>query len=232
MTVTVPEVSTLEPAAGASSSLPIATSLVPSDVVVLVYSNNISIGGTFTIDGVGMTLRGGAALRNGSSTRVYVYTRTGLTGSHSLTYAVSGSSSVNRMTVLVVSGLTNSAITADALSDWSSTATTTANTDESTAVLTVGSGQLAIAVGAVQAGTMVFPSNSTPASGWTTDRGDGSGTGLARVLHYIFPSAGSSQVRIQTSTLSNVACALYVLGDAAVVPPLSSTFIGWGSPIF
>jgi hypothetical protein len=230
VTVTVPEVSTVDPAANVTSSLAIATTLVPSDLILVIYTNSATGAGTRTINGVAMTQYTATTWQNGGTTRLRVYTATGLTGSHSLSYSTSSLSTTNRYTLYVIRGLTNSAITSNAISTWAA-GTTASNTDEGHTGVAVDNGQAAFVVGAWDSGTVTFPSNPTP-SGWTTDRVDTAGGGRHNSAHLVFSSAVTAQVNIQSTLSTAVAVAMFVVGDAVTSPPLTSTFVGWGNPIF
>jgi hypothetical protein len=226
VTVTVEEV--LTPAtigSSASGSVSIATSLLSTDLVLIVMSKGNA--GTTTV-----TINGSAApaysnWQNGTGTRVYVYSKTGITGSHSVGYTTSSTASAT-FTIMVIRGLTNSAITASAISDWSSSSTA-ANTDEGPASQSAGLGQIAVYAATPAAGTPTFPSNPTP-SGWTTDR-----TAVALfhgVAHYIPTSSVSVQSFIRTTSITTLGSVMLIVGDVSSVPELTSTFVGWGNPIF
>lgn len=228
MTVTLEEFQVATPGSSASGSLPIATTLVSSDLVVVVASRSVATFGTLTLGGA--TPATYADYTN-NQTRVRIASKTGMTGSQTLSYTTPAASSNNRIALYVVRGLTNSSITSDSASTWT-TGTTGANTDETPTAVSVGSGQMVIALGSATAGTLTFPSNPSPSTGWAADNVDASGVGLMNMYHQIFTSPQSAQVSIKTTSATTIAALMLVVGDAVSVPPLTSTFIGWGNPIF
>lgn len=227
MTVTFEEFQTVNPGGSASGSVTLATTLVSSDLVVAAYSRTSGSAGTFSIGGSPPTF-----LQEWTNSGVVaqVYTATGLTGSHSLSYTM-GAGTANALLVWVVRGLTNSSITAVAESTWT-TAFTTINTDEFTTTVAVDTGQAIIAIGCQSgAATPTFPSNPTPSSGWTTDVALTNGRlgGAHRVFTAAEPSA---RMGVRASSSIRIAASMLVLGDPVGAPPLTSTFVGWGNPIF
>jgi hypothetical protein len=226
VTVTVEEFQSAAPAASASGSLPLATTLVSSDFVVVVYSRITSAAGTLTINGSSPTIYNTWL---NASRRVQVATVTGLTGSHTLSYTMS-SSTQNVVAVYVVRGLTNSAITATSESTWDGI-TTASNTPETPAAVSVDNGQIVIAVAAITSasGTITFPTSPSPATGWVSDL---VGASRTQSIHRIFTTAESAQVGVSIIANTTIAVVMLVIGDAVSVPPLTSTFVGWGNPIF
>ncbi|SIN72934.1 hypothetical protein [Agromyces cerinus] len=231
MTVTVEEVIAPANIAGsASGSISITTSLLSTDLVLVLVSKVSAGSATVTFDGSAPTSYGN--WQNSTGTRLFVYTKTGVTGTgHTVGYSTTGTSTVNRFTILVIRGLSNAAVTSFAQSDWSST-TTAANTDETVAGQSVGNGQVAVIVGVATAGTVTFPSNPLPATGWSTDRADGSGNGTSNVIHQVFTAPDTAQASIRTTSTTTIGAATFILGDTSSPPALISTFTGWGNPIF
>lgn len=232
MTVTVEEVGITSAVASTSSSISFTTTFVTSDLMILVFSRNASaVPSALSIDGITPTQYGSTMRPGLDNTRVSIYTATGMTGSASLTFTT-GAASFNRFVAFIIRGLTNPAITADALSDWSST-TTAANTDEGPSALSFNTGQIGVFVGIANSGTVTFPSNTTPAAGWVTDHSIGNGNGEHRAAHVIGTTSGTVQANIRSTQASALlATWMLVAGDVVSTPPLTSTFVGWGNPIF
>jgi hypothetical protein len=237
--VTVSVVEVITPAnvgAGVTSSIPITTTLVSSDLVVVLMVKNASGATTVSINGSTLSQYGGASLLNGSTssgTRLSLFTQTGLTGSHSVSYDTNSFATTNQFTVYVIRGLSNPAITARQTSVWDNT-NTTSGTDEGHTSVVVGADQIAISVGCVTSlgATVTFPSNATPSTGWTADRAPGGGAGNGNVIRQQFTSAGTVQVNIRATANVPIAVSTMIFGDATAATPLTSTFVGWGNPIF
>jgi hypothetical protein len=232
VTTTIPEI--LTPAVvinNQTSSISISTPLVTSDLVVLVFSTTDSGSVTTTMNGSAMTSVI-AGIRNGGSTRgrLYVRSMTGLSGTHSISYTTNANATQNYFTAFVISGLSNPSVTAQSQSDWANVSTA-ANTDEGPTPLTVGAGQVAIGAGMCTSGTVTFPSNPSPSSGWTNDRTASSGNNTSWVSHQIFTAADSAATPIQSNASAFISSATIVCGDA-VSSSLTNTFVGWGHPIF
>ena len=230
MTVTVEEFQITSPAASSSGSIPLTSTLVSSDLVLIVHARNSgSASGSRTIGGSSPTFYQEWTNVSGPTA---VYTATGLTGSHTLSYTV-GISSTQAYAVYVVRGLTNPAITATAESTWT-TGFSAINADEFTTTAAVDSGQAVVAIGNVQGGgTATFPSNPTPSTGWTADNVASGGGTICAASRVFTALEGSTRMGIRSSLSGRIASVMLILGDAAGGPtPLTSTFVGWGNPIF
>lgn len=231
MTVTFEEATSANAVASVSSSFALTTTLVSTDLVVLLMGKSSGGTNTTTINGSATTAFGNWQNGTGGA-RLYVSTMTGLTGSHSVSYTTASTSADNRFTAYVIRGLTNRAITNSAISDWSSTSTPS-NTDEGPAALAVDVGQAAIYAAIVgTSGTLTFPSNPTPSSGWTTDRADTPATVAMAAARHVVAGAGNVQANVRVTATRALGSVMLVLGDAAAPTPLTSTFVGWGNPIF
>ena len=209
-----------------TGSVSFPVSMIPSDLALITVRQNGSNAMTVVVNGV--TLTQYMSVQNGlGGVTVRVYAVTGLTGTHSETVTVPSVAGTALIGVNVAHGLLNTAIKTTAQSTWNS-GTTAANTDEGPTPISVGNGQAVVAVG-IGSGTVTFPSNPTPASGWTTDRG-GTSPLASRVFTATEPSM---QVNIRAASTVAIAVLEIVLGDEITAsPPLASTFIGWGNPIF
>lgn len=229
---TIPEVvAPTAPISPTTGSVALSTSLVSSDLVVLVSTIALAAGGTRptpTIGGVDMTISADWTLP--STSRLVIYTMTGLTGSVSIAYNTGGFNAA--LTAFVIRDLPSPSTIQTAISDWSS-ALTSAGVHEGPAALSASTGQVAIFVALAAGGTMTVPSTSTPASGWTLDRaGTPTGGGHHAAAHHIVTASGNVQATVSNSNARLMGTAMILFGTGSVVPPLASTFTGWGAPIF
>lgn len=194
-------------ASNVTSSIALSTTLVSTDLIFVAMTKGSSGTNTITINGSAPTAVGNWQQGIGS-TRLYVYTKTGLTGSHSVSYT---NGAACHFTVIVVRGLTSPSTISTSVSTWDST-TTASNVEEGPTGIAAASGQIAIAVGACNTGTITFPSSPVPAT-WTNDRVDASGVGNGCVSHAIPTSSVTAYAGIKTSAgPTQIAVALFVAG--------------------
>lgn len=238
MTASVIEVISGTPTPASTTNYSVTTSLVSSDVVLVVYSKPSA--GSHTLSGLGATwVPQGNRQVQSSGTVVYYSTATGVTGTGTVSLTLGSATTTPTITILVLRGMNATTLSATTDSTWFqvdgvSTGTqtnTTANTDEGAAAIAAGIDQIAVFVAVVQAGTATFPSNTTP-SGWTTDTTVATGTGRHIVAHKVVTAAGNVQSNVQTTSLTTIGTTLMLFGTATSIPPLTSTFVGWGNPIF
>lgn len=229
MTVTIEDVKLASVGSSTSGSIALTPTILTTDLIFVVVSCNNAIP-TLNVAGSAFTQYGSTQLLGSTTTRMALFTKTGVSGTVSVAYSTSFSTT-NKFTVYVVRGLTNRAVTAYAQSDWSAS-TTAANTDEGPSALPYDTGQVAVFVGVAGAGTLTFPSNTTPASGWTTNYSGGAANGDHNAASHIATASGTVQANIRSTATVSLGGAMVVLGDVVSVPPLTSTFVGWGSPIF
>lgn len=225
MTATVPEVITASLAGSATGNYTVTTSLVPSDIIAVVVSCNA----VPTVTGLGGATWATTLNQITNSNRVVVRTTTGVTGTGTVTVQ-NNSAFAGGVVVYVIRGLTGTTIVEEH-SAWDAS-TTASNNDEFAASQSFGVDQVAVLVGTSAGGTTTFPSNSTPSSGsWTVDLARTTTTRLFSA-HVVGTSAGTVQSAIRSSSSTFLGIACIVFGDAVTTPPLTSTFVGWGNPIF
>lgn len=225
MTVTFPEIITGTAAPSTGTNFPVTTSLVASDLVVVTWGRGTT--GAATLSGLGGTWT--AAFDATSGKRVMLRFTSGVTGSGTVTLNPGAGDTAN-VVIYVIRGLTSPTTYALQQSTWS-TATTPANTDEMTPSQSFGMDQVAVLIGTCTAGTVTFPSNPVPALGWTVDMALSTDADFY-AAHLIGTDAGTTQGGIRSTSTNTLGVAMFVFGTATTAPPLTSTFIGWGSPIF
>lgn len=226
-------VSSVETHSGAIASLgsatpTITTSLVPTDRVVVLLMKSATAG-TPSVSGLGATW---TTLQAGIATKDhYMFTATGVTGGGTVTVSVGSASGDYALWVLRSSVSASITTFGSQRIDSGFIAANTAiqTTDISTAL----QGMFACAAASVGAGTITFPhANMLPASGWSTTF-DGSNS-VVRFLHQQLASDSTVRAAASSTTASSWSLLVGVWsdGDTGGLPPLTSTFIGWGNPVF
>ena len=218
------------PVSFTTGSFQIYPSLFPSDLVVVIYSRAHSAEGWVSIDGGTLSLYGEWVT---SIYRERVYTITGLTGYHTISYETQGSDS-NVFAVYVIRDLNNPAITANRASSWDQVESPI-GTLESTPPAPIGPHQVAIglAVVAQTNSTITWPASPTPSTGWVVDRA-GSASVLVMLAHRNFADdVPSAQLGVQfTHATANAmeAVLMLVAGDpeGAIPPPPGDIGGTWG----
>lgn len=211
-------------AAAGTGSPVVTTSLLATDRVVVVVSKQ-STSGTPSVSGLGGTWTNHVA--NTAAQDLYIISTAGVTGGGTLT--ILGYSSAGDYVVYV---LRSSIATTPYLTSGTSNNVTgaTAGTLVSLSAVAVSAGGLVIAAGSVSNGTMDFPqASSDPAGGWTTDR---TGSNAGKFIHQSFGADDTVALSLTSSGVFSGALGRAVYFDDDVASPLTSTFVGWGSPIF
>lgn len=226
MTVSIAE--TLDGAIATSGSavVTITTALVPTDRLVVMVVKS-STAGTPSVSGLGTwtTLQAGT-----SSLDHYLFTTTGVTGGGNITISVG--SAAGDYVALVLRSTVSASVTVhgSAKFDTIPAANTATQAADITAALT---GMAVFASAGATGGTLTFPhATALPSSGWTTGR-----TGTNSNSKFIYQVlAADTTVRVPASISSIASLALLVGvftdGDSGAPPALTSTFVGWGNPIF
>lgn len=230
MTASIVEIITgTIPNPSAGTNFAVTTTLVSSDVVAVVWGMVSAEAGA--VSGLGGTWTEAFNMDQTGSGRVKVVYTTGVTGTGNVTIPNGNASFTGAAAVYVIRGLNSFAVT-EQHSVWDANSTP-GNTDEFTPSQSFGEDQVALAAGTVSAGTVTFPSNPTPASGWTTDVAK---TTTVRVwsAHLVGTALHSTlQVGLRSSSTRAIGVVAVVFGTpTAGAPPLTSTFVGWGNPIF
>jgi hypothetical protein len=218
------------PGSFTTGSFQIYPSLFASDLVVVIYSRAHSAEGSVSIDGGTLGLLGEWV------TAIYrerVYTITGLTGYHTISYETQGSTS-NVIAVYVIRDLTNPGITAYRASSWDQVESPS-GTLESTPTAPIGPRQVAIglAIVAQTNSTITWPASPTPSTGWIVDRA-GSASVLEMLAHRNFADdVPSAQLGVQfthATAGAMEAVLMLVAGDPEVVvpPPVGDMGGTWG----
>lgn len=213
-------------AASTSATVTVTTSLVPTDRLVVLYVKS-GVGGVPVISGLGTWTN----LQSHTITRdAVLVTMTGATGGGNVTInpGTSGASGDYVLFVLRGSGGGQVDVFGSQSARVSSGgAATTADITSATA------GMFVCASGTVDPGAgVVFPGASTlPASGWTTTRTATNTDG--KFIHQVLSSGSTVRMNVTNGTGTGAALSLVgVFSEAATTPPLASTFVGWGNPIF
>lgn len=227
MTATIAEVQSGSIAASTTGTFNLATTLVSSDVIVVSTSRTTL--GVITPTGLGgatfTTIFSGAA-----NARVLSHYATGVTGAGQ-SVSVTASTDAMGITVHVVRGL-NSVTVTEQHSVWSS-ATTASNTDEFTPSQSFGTDQVAILIANTTAsGTATMPSNSTPSGGWTSDLVRTTSPRFYVASQVATTGGGTVIGGIRSTATIALGITCIVLGTETTSSPLTSTFVGWGNPIF
>lgn len=226
MTVSVVESQNGAIATSSSATVTIATSLVPTDRLVVMVMK-VSTAGTPSVSGLGTwtTLQAGS-----SSLDHYLFTTTGITGGGNITVSV-GSAAGDYVVFVLRSSITAS-ITVHGSGKFDSIPA--ANAASQVADITGGlTGMFVCAAANASAGTLTFPhSTALPVGSWTTAR-----VGTNTTSKFISQTlAANTTVRVPASASAIASVALLVGvftdGDTGAPPALTSTFIGWGNPIF
>lgn len=225
MTATVVEVIPGAYTGSGGTDFTVTTALVPTDVIVVVYARGTT--STSSVTGLGATWNSIFTLTLAADRAIAVYA-TGVTGGGTVTVN-RGVAESGGVTIYVVRDL-NSVTVTEQHSVWDSN-NTAANTDEFTPSQPFGTDQVAILVGISAAGTTTFPSNPTPSTGWTVDLTRTSARRLF-TAHNVGVTPGTATAAIRSASTTNLGIAMIVLGTETTTPPLVSTFIGWGTPIF
>lgn len=222
MTVTAIETHFGAIAAGASAVVSVSTSLVATDRLVLVLYKT-STTGTPSVTGLGTW----SVLEQVIVTRdSYLYTMTGATAGGNLT--ITPTSLAADYALYVLRGGGGQVDVFGSEQGYTSSGTAS----ETPAISGALGGMFVVAAVAATAGaTITFPAGtSVPSSGWSADY-----TGVNNNAFFISNglSAGANVVVGVTATSGTAKTILVgVFSEAAGLPPLTSTFVGWGNPIF
>lgn len=212
-TASIPEFQSNVHNSNATTSFSIATTLLSSDLVLVMARSSASLDAV-TISGGTLSLFHWYRSGGSSGPRLYIYAGTGITGSQSVTFDPSSTSSTNTVGIYVVRGLTSPGITSSSESTFYSIdgvvgGSETNTTTEQTPSTTIGVGQVAIFAALFSTGSgNTFPSSITPASGWTTNQ-----TGVVSLASYVGASAGTTvQGEVSSSTSNQKGVMMLTLG--------------------
>ncbi|MFF2388949.1 hypothetical protein [Agromyces sp. NPDC058104] len=192
--------------ASTAHSVPIATALVPSDLVICITSTYNSGTSAVTPSGLGTW----SAELGGMATAILrygfrVHTLTGVTGGGNIT--LSQTSPGSGYVVLVVRGLDTPVLDAFAVFLIEDGAATSATLEAA-----ARANALAVSIGRFTSGTPTNPSSADPASGWTLDANATGSSGLS-VAHNTITSAQRVQATISgAASTSDHGVGLFIFG--------------------
>lgn len=215
---------------GATNNFTVTTTLIASDVIVVVSGLRVNTN-TVTLGGLGgISWTQDFTGNNGGARGLRAWHASGATGSG--TVSITHSGSATRATVLVLRGLNSTTLEGvqqtvfDSLNKASAATPSQSFGQDQVAVLAAFSSTTSV--------TFTIPSGATPASGWTVDDNTAGGNPPITVAHIIGTSAGTvvGGVAFSASALNDCVCLVYGTATSSGPPPLTSTFVGWGNPIF
>lgn len=149
-------------AATTNATPTIATTLLSTDRVVITVSKQ-STAGVPAVSGLGATWVTDAS--NTSTYDLYVYSAAGITGGGTVTIALNGAGDWTLHVLRSSVAATPALVSAQVLPF----AAAAAGTVRSTSGVATSAGAAVIGVARISAGTISFPTSSTPGGGWTTD---------------------------------------------------------------
>ena len=228
MTASVVEVQTGTVTASTTGTFNLSTTLVSSDVVVFTTSRTTLATPSYSgLGGASWTL----VFSGAANSRAYSAYASGVTGSGQSVSVTAGAGDMGAC-VQVIRGL-NSVTVTEQHSVWSAT-TTASNTDEFSPSQSFGTDQVAVLMlSGTTSSSYTVPSNPTPSSGWVTDLARATNPTL-HVAHLIGTSPGGTVIggaRNTSAVAFGVTVAVFGT-ETSGPPPLTSSFVGWGNPIF
>jgi len=211
-------------AAFGSATPAVTTTLVTTDRVVVVVSKNGSAG-TPSVSGLSGTWV--ANVTNTSTFDHYIFSTGSVTGTGTVTVNV-GSSAGDYLLYVLRSDVSNAVVFVNGGAN--NVAAANGGVLLSLSSASTSAGSLHLVSGYISGGTLSLPeSSSSPNSGFTTDRSNGTqGLYLSRSA----PADESIQMSLTSSTVYNGSIARANYYDNHVPTPPSSGFVGWGVPIF
>jgi len=231
---------------GVSTSSPVnvaVSGVSASDFLVLVISKANT--GTLSAPS-GFGAGSWSAFRNwqveSGATRLYVYTLTGVSGAGNVTITTGGAAGGFHYTLYIIKNLNTATIAAYTESTWyaingtvqttPAEANTPINTDEGPASIGCNIDQVALflVVSNAPAQAHVFPSNPTPASGWTSIDRINTGAGNPHACAYLISGSVQSVQANYRDTVGNTKMGTVMLVTGTATPPPSG-FEGWGMAI-
>lgn len=227
MTVSAVEVLSGPIATAGSATPTITTTLRASDRVVIALIK-VGTAGTPSVSGLGATW---TAHQSGTTTTDhFLWSASGITGGGTVTITVG--SAAGDYVIWVLRSSVDQSITHHG--SGKADGGVSANVSIQTADITSSdTGMYAVGAAFAVSGTLTFPhGNSLPSSGWTLDD-----TGSNTVSSFIsrqLSASGSVRGAMSSSNAGGVAvlAGVFTDGDTGSLPPLTSTFTGWGNPIF
>lgn len=228
MTVSIVETKTSLLTANATTNIALTTDLVSTDIVLVITSAHSSVTPTFSLPGVTLVdpLSGTDVLLNGY--KHVARWGTGGTGVKTLAitqgvYDLGSSSAV----VYVIRGVSPQSVDVLAASTYTNSFVTTIATPS----IAVDVGQVVVISALYEGSSATSTLTATPpASGWVSSSAN---TQMRCIAH---DAIGSAQNAVGTASSSavNAYRGIFgiVFGDPVTTPPLTSTFVGWGVPIF